>query len=58
MGHWNENVMSEVYLQKLSKGALRGLAGREPYGTDWFLARDIDPPADLEALVFPFADAW
>jgi hypothetical protein len=58
MGHWNENVMTDVYLSKLSKAALRGLAGRDPQSRDWFLARDIDPPEELLRQVFPFVDNW
>lgn len=57
-GHWAHGVMEEVYLQKLSRPALRGLAGFSPGGGNYYLARDVDVPTALQRKVFPGLEKW
>lgn len=57
-GRWDVSCMNQYYLTTLPRGTMRVLAGftADP-GTFW-IARDIDPPEELEAMVFPDVDRW
>ncbi|KAE8231011.1 hypothetical protein CF326_g3980 [Tilletia indica] len=57
-GRWNQTTMETCYLTRLPRPVLRVHAGFHADGGTYFLRRDVPPPPDLLAQVFPQADAW
>ena len=57
-GRWNRSKMSTAYLTAMPRKTIRALAGFDPQGGTYFLARNLSVPEELLAQVFPEADAW
>lgn len=59
-GGWNNRtVMESVYLNKLPRQFMRGLAGFNPAGGSYFLPRAThEPPDCIKNKIFPEADRW
>ena len=57
-GSWTATVLEKVYLQALSRPTIRGHAGFNPVGGQYFIARDIAVPVSLQRLVFPGLEEW
>ncbi|RXK38190.1 hypothetical protein M231_04564 [Tremella mesenterica] len=58
-GHWNQDVLENVYLGHMPRSVLRALAGFKPYGSqDYYLPRDIPVPDTLQRMVFPSLEKW
>lgn len=59
LGRWNADCMSSSYVTGLPRQAMRSLGG---YGTQqgsFYLPRSaLEPPAELQAKVFPKVDEW
>lgn len=57
-GRWDMSSMAQHYLTTLPRETMRVLAGFPSTAGQFWLARDLDPPEELEALVFPQAVLW
>jgi hypothetical protein len=57
-GRWDSSAMNQYYLTTMPRMTMRVLAGFAPTPGTFWLPRDIDPPADLEKMVFPDVDLW
>lgn len=57
-GRWDMSSMTKHYLTSLPRETMRVLAGFPAQAGSYFIARDIDPPQHLEALIFPQASIW
>lgn len=59
-GGWTskQGALELSYLTNIRHDAVRALAGFDPAGGQYWLPRDIDPPPELEAQVFPEVDSW
>lgn len=57
-GRWDSSAMTQYYLTTMPRMTLRVLAGFETSAGTFWLARDLDPPEDLERMVFPDVDLW
>lgn len=55
---WTDRLgaMDLAYLTNIKQDVVRSLAGFEPYETNYYIARDVDPPESLLAKIFPYAD--
>ena len=57
-GRWDMSSMAQHYLTTLPRETMRSLAGFPAVSGQFWIPRDLDPPAELEALVFPQAALW
>lgn len=57
-GRWDMSSMAQHYLTTLPRETMRVLAGFPAASGQFWLARDLDPPEELERLVFPQASLW
>lgn len=57
-GRWDMSSMTQHYLTTLPRETMRVLAGFPAASGQFWIARDLDPPAELERMVFPQAALW
>ena len=57
-GRWDMSSMAQHYLTTLPRETMRSLAGFPAASGQFWIPRDLDPPSELEALVFPQAALW
>jgi hypothetical protein len=57
-GRWDMSSMAQHYLTTLPRETMRVLAGFPANPGQFWLERDLDPPEELESLVFPQAALW
>lgn len=57
-GRWDMSSMTQHYLTTLPRETMRVLAGFPAASGQFWIARDLDPPEELEAMVFPQAALW
>jgi hypothetical protein len=57
-GRWDMSSMAQHYLTTLPRETIRVLAGFPSAPGQFWLERDLDPPEELERLVFPQAVLW
>jgi hypothetical protein len=57
-GRWDSSAMTQYYLTAMPRMTMRVLAGFSPTPGTYFIARDIEPPEELESMVFPDANLW
>lgn len=55
-GRWDSSAMTQYYLMTMPRMTVRVLAGFSPTPGTYFIARDIEPPEELESMVFPDAN--
>lgn len=57
-GRWDMSSMTQHYLTTLPRETIRVLAGFPSSPRQFWLERDLDPPEELERLIFPQAALW
>jgi hypothetical protein len=57
-GRWDMSSMTQYYLTTLPRETMRVLAGFNVQPGTFWLSRDLDPPKELEDMVFPHAQLW
>jgi integrase len=57
-GRWDMSAMTQYYLTTLSRETMRVLAGFSVERGSFWIARDLDPPKELEDMIFPQATSW
>lgn len=57
-GRWDMSSMTQHYLTTLPRETIRVLAGFPSSPGQFWLERDLDPPEELERLIFPQAALW
>jgi hypothetical protein len=57
-GRWDMSTMVQFYLTTLPRETMRVLAGFTKERGSFWIARDVDPPKELEDLIFPHAQVW
>ena len=57
-GRWDMSAMTQYYLTTLPRETMHVLAGFTVERGSFWIARDLDPPEQLEAMIFPQASLW
>jgi hypothetical protein len=58
-GRWNPSTLSDAYLTQLPRNFLKTVAGFTESRGDYYLIRaNIDPPANLQAKIWPWIEDW
>lgn len=57
-GRWSSGVVESSYLTKFPMAAIRAIAGWNPQGGDFYLARYVEVPESLQKKLYPWVDQW
>ena len=57
-GRWDMSAMTQCYLTTLPRETMRVLAGFTVERGSFWSSRDLEPPSELQEMVFPQVSVW